>query len=559
MFYWSAHICLLHFIKPFNYCTPNITIAFQSETVDPTTRFHLRRSIRYERNSMLNALANFILGYSNLRLISLRLHQPIILIVTYALIIMLAYDKLFFGTSTDLGYHWLLTNFISEHKFVPTSYDPILQVMSSYPPGSHIFAALVGFVFGSNLLALHITALISIIVVYTLIERTLQGQNLLETFVALVLFVLGAIVLRRPHLLIGNEIVYNFFYPQLFATALCLLLLRIATSLTSRLPRLVFVSVAVSVLSYTYNLSAVVFASAFVFINFCDVLVRKTDRMRSAFVLARLCVLLVLVLVIPPTFRFMIINSAWDGDISVRFSPLTIALIALATVMTALWAGTFPEKSHLASPSARFIVAASAGFAMTALIQYGAYVVLGMGSRYAVLKSGFGLATFALCLSVLLIRNIVMRSSSISLSTPRRLKGVKMTLARPMMSLLFVCAVSATVFGHITPVNFEAYTGYDRSIRDFVQRQTPTDILSNTISVNSDFNVGLNFAVALANLRLVDHIDQLRAFGYGEAPSPNPARYAFIASTQTSTFDAACQIASLGATTLIWRVCWLKR
>jgi hypothetical protein len=196
---------------------------------------------------------------------------------------------------------------------------------------------------------------------------------------------------------------------------------------------------------------------------------------------------------------------------------------------------------------------------MTALIQYGAYVVLGMGSRYAVLKCGFGLGTFALCLSVLLIRNIVMRSSSISLSMPRRLKGVKMTLARPMISLLFVCAVAATIFGYITPVNFEAYTEYDRSIRHFVQRQMPTDILSNTISVNSDFNVGLNFAVALANLRLEHRIDQLRAFGEGRASSPNSARYAFIASSQTSRFDAACQIASLGVATLIWRTCWLKR
>src|SRR5262249_17524666 len=144
-----------------------------------------------------------------------------------------------------------------------------------------------------------------------------------------------------------------------------------------------------------------------------------------------------------------------------------------------------------------------------ALIQYGAYVVLRIGSRYAVLKSGFGLGTFALCLSVLLIRNIVTRSrnivtrsSSISFSMPKRLKRVKITLARPMISLLFVCAVSATIFGYITPVNFEAYSEYDRSIRDFAQRQMPTDILSNTISINSDFNVGLNFAVALANLRL---------------------------------------------------------
>jgi hypothetical protein len=505
-------------------------------------------------NSMLN-----VLGYSNLRLISLRLYQPIILIVTYAVIILLSYDKLFFGTSTDLGYHWLLTNFISEHKFVPTSYDPVLQVMSSYPPASHIFAALVGSVLGSNLLALHIIALVSIIVVYTLIERTLQGQNLLETFVALVLFVLGAIVLRRPHLLIGNEIVYNFFYPQLFATALCLLLLRITISLTSHVPRLVLALAAVSVLSYTYNLSAVVFASAFVFINFCDALTRKTDGMRSSLVLAGLCVLLVLVIAIPPTFRFMIANSAWNGDISVRFSPLTIALIALATVVTALWVGTFPEKSHLASPSARFIVTASAGFAITALIQYGAYVVLGMGSRYAVLKSGFGLGTFALCLSVLVIRNIVMRSSFVSLSVLKRMKGIKMTLARPMTSLLLVCAVSVSIFGHITPVNFPAYSEYDHSIRDFIRRQTPTDIMNNTISVNSDFNVGLNFAVALANLRLEDYSDQLRAFGYGETPSPSPARYAFIASTQISRFDAACQIASLGVATLIWRTCWLKR
>src|SRR5262249_9226228 len=229
-------------------------------------------------NAMLNAAANFILGYSNLRLIGLRLYQPIILIITYAVIILLAYDKLFFGTATDLGYHWLLTNFISEHKFVPTSYDPVLQVMSSYPPGSHIFAALVGSVLGSNLLALHITALISIIVVYTLIERALQGENLLETFIALVLFVLGAIALRRSHILIGNEIVYNFFYPQLFATGLCLVFLWITVSLTSRLPRLAFALAGVSTLSYTYNLSAVVFASAFVFINLCEVLTHKAPR-----------------------------------------------------------------------------------------------------------------------------------------------------------------------------------------------------------------------------------------------------------------------------------------
>jgi hypothetical protein len=60
----------------------------------------------------------------------------------------------------------------------------------------------------------------------------------------------------------------------------------------------------------------------------------------------------------------------------------------------------------------------------------------------------------------------------------------------------------------------------------------------------------LNFDVG--RIALAHQIDQLRAFGYGEVSSPNPARYAFIASPQTSTFDAFSKIASLGAATLIW-------
>ena len=162
-------------------------------------------------------------------------------------------------------------------------------------------------------------------------------------------------MLRRHHVLIGNEIVGDYFYPQLFATALCLIFLRIAISLTSQLRRLAFALVAVCILSYTYNLSAVVFALAFIFNIFCEMLANKMLRLnlRSGLALAGTCTLLVAALVAPASFRFMILNSAYSGGISVQFAPLTMVIIALATVVTALWVGTQPERLQLTSLSAR--------------------------------------------------------------------------------------------------------------------------------------------------------------------------------------------------------------
>jgi hypothetical protein len=314
------------------------------------------------------------------------------------------------------------------------------------------------------------------------------------------------------------------------------------------------------ILSYTYNLSAVHFACGFVFFEFCEIVKDRSQRgdFRCYLTLAAICAVLGVSLIVPHTFKFMVSNSFNDGGISARIAPTTVAIIAVLTTAMALLVGIRDANARLISPSARFIAAASAGFATTALVQYGAHRLFGLGSGYAVLKSSFGLATLSLCLVILLFRALALRRflPALSASDIGRVAGF-----RTMVSVVFVILTSVILIRNATPIDLRSLADYDRSVRQFIKRGSIDDLRNNTISANEEFSIGLNFSVAMGNFSMEDsmRIDQFRAFGWSELPSVAVARYAFVGSKQISKFDSKCRIDALGSAILIFRSCWPRQ
>ena len=461
--------------------------------------------------------------------------------VFYLVVLIYGGRYLFYVTSVDLGWHWVLTDYISQHLAVPSGDDPVLRVMSSYPPVSHVMAATIGSMIGSNLRALHLMSMASFITVYTLIAFTLWRRS----WLAFLLFLAAAIPMGRNRLLIGHEVLDNCFYAQLVASALGLVLLVLTLTVRRKVLRRLTAIASVIVLSFTFTGAAVVFAAAYGFINLCEVLGERL-RLWPWIELIGISLLLIAALVANPYFLGMVANSQYNGGISIGLSAGMAGVWGVVTVFVALLYGmNLRDDPALV----RALVALAGGYGLTTAVQYFA-MRFGWGSPYAVLKHVFGLGTYSLCLGALIATHVARRRGD---------EGSPFITAAA--SAILVAVVMFANIHNLSPVDIKRLENYDRDVRALTSGGTPSDLVNNAISFNSDFDVGMNFTIGLVALRGDGWmgIDQLRAYGFLQDPRNDggrQARYVVVSSDQSQKLDAACRIAATGIAVVITRSCW---
>jgi hypothetical protein len=176
---------------------------------------------------------------------------------------------------------------------------------------------------GTNpLRTLFFSSIVSIFLLYFLLLGLIKDRNR-SAFVATATSLIFLLLLMRgTSMLIGNEIISNFFYPQLVGDLGFVLLLILVSKITRPAIVAMIAVVAVYVLAWIYTVSAVKLALSIGLLQLLA-LTREYSRERVLASIA-LAVSLPLVILTHPTFEPMLRNAAHDGSISITM-PLVVA------------------------------------------------------------------------------------------------------------------------------------------------------------------------------------------------------------------------------------------
>ncbi len=427
--------------------------------------------------------------------------------------------------SGDLAWHYSLIEFIVEHSALPGADVARLGPMTEYPPGAHVFVAVVTSLFGVNALrVLFLSSIVAVFVGYFLVLNLLGVQNRTECFASTVLMIFFIVLLRGTHMLFGNEIIQEyFFYSQLVGDLCFVFLLIVASKIRHPAIVCVFAIVAVYALAWIYTASAAKLAVSICLVQVLS-LARGYSRERVLLLIA-LALLLSLTIVTHPTFEPMVRNAAHDGSISTALPFVLSGSALLLLLAPGIWWLHWRSGS---STQCEPLVAAGVAIGLLAWVQFGFLRLAGLGSPYAVKKHGFMIGTFvaaslAAWFTAMLLRSGLYRHIRGSLTI------IPVYVTRWIAACLAVVAVLPWRGEPLDPV-----IKYDREVRAMVASGRPPDLLGHTISVNRELPFVINLAVAFAVLELPGwtsaQIDQFAVFGMAE-PMPSGVRYAVTVST----------------------------
>lgn len=137
--------------------------------------------------------------------------------------------------SIDLAHHYALVARLSDSWFIPYAGDSSLSEMNYYPRSSHLLAVVIGKIFGSPLMGIHVTTLISIIFVWmSVITIVWSMPKKAAIFVGVALSSILLINHYYPHFdLHGGEVDPHFFFAQLVAQAFVLMVIALTLHVDS--------------------------------------------------------------------------------------------------------------------------------------------------------------------------------------------------------------------------------------------------------------------------------------------------------------------------------------
>lgn len=441
---------------------------------------------------------------------------------------------LFRASSVDLGWHWALIDYIRANGHSPRGYSPVLRVMSDYPPATHMLGAVLAWINGSTLVGMHLLALFAIVIVYVCIACELP-------IVGSVIFGLGCLELGRRRLLIGHEIVENYFFAQLVATALAVVMLWVILRMRARRWQALAAITATLALGWAFPATAAVFGVSFGVVALCR-LIRiarsgSFPSVRELATLTGLALALAAAILASPYFLGMVSNASHDGTMQSWAPPRLVALLGLAVLGVALWVGSEEDPQSLLIP------ALAGGFGLIAFVQWLA-LLLGFGSPYAVLKLSFGVGTFGFALAALLISTAGLPRLPISVWRP--------LMAAPILAATFYAAHT------VTPSrDLHGLRDYARAVQEAADAFP--DLRNATISANRDFDAAFNWSVSLIALaaEFGVGVDQLRAFGYDVKPDERSqgAHMAALPPEQASELPGDCRVHSTGSVAIVKLEC----
>ena len=311
--------------------------------------------------------------------------------------------------SVDLAHHYALVVRLMEYGNAPFPYDPSLGEMNVYPRLAHQMAASVGRLWSSPLMGMQALAVLSMVLAWAglswLVSSLPQRTAAIAALALAALFAVNRYAVHMP--LQGDELVQNFFYPQLLGQtlfiAIILLNLYLEKKAVAAWLRYGLLVPAVYLLAGVHLLPAVTLLAMMGLMICAELLVMwrrgRPGLAATGAIGAGLLLSALGALISHPAFAVMQEISKQNGNIPLRHLDSTVALmsysgvVALASVALLLyWARPQRERSFMALKYIGLYGLAVSGLCLAQWLAW----LLGFGSEYAMRKYVFSLDTVAL-------------------------------------------------------------------------------------------------------------------------------------------------------------------
>lgn len=335
---------------------------------------------------------------------TLRFAQLLVLAIVGVALIYSFRDDIW-SASVDLAHHYALVVRLTEFGSVPANGDPSLGEMQFYPSLGHQFAVVLGRIYGSPLVGMQLAVQSSMVVIWAALgwilwsfpRRVARGALAILTVLLLVGGVLHVEMFDR-------EVTGNYFYSQMIAQALALLVIGTCISLerrgVARYALYVFLIVSLLFIESIHLLPAVELLGLLGLIVVIDQYASH-DRWDIRSIALRLLLLLLAVAAVTahPAFRAMKQISENDGFLPLSYVPnqsvligLAVVVVLLSTMFIAFWLNFDKHNDGNAHLALKYVGVLGASIAILCLLQVLA-LRMGMGSEYACRKYVFGLCS----------------------------------------------------------------------------------------------------------------------------------------------------------------------
>jgi hypothetical protein len=311
--------------------------------------------------------------------------------------------------SIDVALHFAVVDEIMKHGRLRSG-ALNLGIMALYPPLSHWAAATIGWVSGSGFAALCLITVASTYVCYYALSRIAAiGSG----FAALPIFIIIFILLASTRSQIGWEIVGNFFYPQIVASALYIsAILWLAVERTEPPQTALFAALVGPVVYMTQPIAGLhlIGAVALFLVSeaICLVLIeRPINIARIAMVFAAAFGTAAVSVIILWMVPGIVTISAHEGTLEFDFPHNAILLPFIFCVAASVANLVSGLRCWPDGRVDRLVGAAGVAAGVLMLLQFLVLTTFGSGSFYAVKKHGFLIVTLgALNLARLLARQV---------------------------------------------------------------------------------------------------------------------------------------------------------
>jgi hypothetical protein len=293
--------------------------------------------------------------------------------------LLVAFGGKVFLDSIDFAGHYALVHEITKYGGVrPGNAD--LSAMASYPPASHWLAAIIGWIGGSDLIAMMLVAIGAVFVAYFFIARLVENDR---GAISIPVFAALFVALSPTRSQVGWETVTGFFYPQLVGDVVFFgFLYWLACERRTSIIVLATLAVSAVVMWLQPFTSIHILGAAIVFVAVSD---------RSRLAVLFMAIAGSIILAGHPAMQFMRAVAKNNGSLDLGLSQAG-AIAVIACCIAAGLANVWRSRNNGAGFDA---VVGSAALSSAGILglQYFAMKIAGEGSAYAVKKHMFVVVT----------------------------------------------------------------------------------------------------------------------------------------------------------------------
>jgi hypothetical protein len=481
--------------------------------------------------------------------------EPALLSAILGMLVVIGWGNRSYTSSTDFGLHYALTQHISANFGWPRDVLPNLEEMSFYPAVTHTLGAITGYVTGSPITGMTTVAVLSVFGSYVAILSLVRFRSTAPTVLSAALFTIAIAVLRPFNIVVGGEIIQNFFYSQIVSFFIVLLIIQGAFS--GRFPPLPLAIASIVItfgLGWVYPIATMQFAcSALAYFGLATVRGLMSDRkvaLLNGSLLCCLAVALPATFALHPTFELIKAIAAWPGEILLNIPPQKAPPILLlcGLPITAIAVVYLFGQLRVVRPLA--LVTTSIGMFGAALAQLLA-IAIGVGTSYGVAKHLFPVVTVAAAASAVLAANAAAPWLNRRLQAYPAFAGVALRLA----AFVAFAIVFSMPGRSLSPI---------LRAQEFLSHNLPSDGVGRTVLLNDDLLTHEKFALALGDLNYPKKAGAVRIIGPDTVKgyydpdkimAAAPVTYTLINASQEKVLNEQCIIARSDTLVLVSMAC----